>query len=143
MVMTPVGARCRTCANVRPMAMYEVKPELLLRGLLAGVVSALIGAAIFLFFLRAFIFFTSFFYGFIVAQAIEYASNRKRGPTMQILGVACVLLGAFGALFLGGFLMGGGSPATAMLAVMSVFRGDLLFFLFVAIASVIVWNRLS
>src|SRR5690349_7239594 len=61
MVMTPVGARCRTCANVRPMAMYEVKPELLLRGLLAGVVSALIGAAIFLFFLRAFIFFTSFF----------------------------------------------------------------------------------
>lgn len=142
MIMTPVGARCRDCAGIRPMAMYAVKPQDLLRGAAAGLASAVAAAFLFLLVLRSFIFFTSFIYGFIVSQAIEYASNRRRGPTMQITGVVCVIAGAFLALFLGGLLFGGGAAAGLVLMA-RVFAGDFFFFIFIIVASAIVWSRLS
>ena len=143
MIITPVGARCRTCAGVRPLAMYEIKPAYLLRGIGAGLLSAVVSAFIFLIYLRPFIFFTSFLYGFIIAQAIEYATNRRRGPTIQIIGVTSVLIGAFAALFLAGWLRGGNQVVTGLAFVLAPFRGDIFFFIFLIFASVVVWNRLS
>lgn len=96
LVHTPVGARCRECANVRRLPVYNVSGGLLLRaaGSAAGAGIA-IGVAWAFFNLV-----TYFFYGAIAGLAIGYvtgeivsvSTNRRAGPPLQAAAVGGVAL---------------------------------------------------
>jgi hypothetical protein len=94
LVQTPVGSRCRTCANLRKPPMYEVGPVTYLRaygsavlfGLLFGIAWALLLPAVGRF--GFLIFFLAIGLGYVAAGVVERATNRKRGPAIQ--GAAAV-----------------------------------------------------
>lgn len=96
MVQTPVGARCRECANVRRIPTYNTPPRTLARAAGAALSGAVaIGIAWWYFDLI-----TGFFFGVIAGVAIGYAlgelvsvaTNRRAGPPLQAIAVAGVLL---------------------------------------------------
>ena len=92
---TPVGARCRECANIRRLPQYEISASYLLRALGAAlVVGAVVGG------LWALIpFRTSFFFGLLVGAGLGYAvgesvsmaTNRKRGTPLQVIAAGGVV----------------------------------------------------
>ena len=100
LVHTPVGARCRDCAQLRKLPQYQISPSFLLRatGAAVGVgvvVGGLWGVLI--------PFGTSFFFGLLVGlgigyavgEAVSWASNRKVGTQLQVvagLGVVVAYL---------------------------------------------------
>lgn len=97
LVHTPVGARCRDCANVRRLPTYYIPAIHVLRGLGAAlVVGALLGLLWRYLFPFGFGFFFGFFValglGYAVAESVSLATNRKRGPPLQVVAAAGVLV---------------------------------------------------
>jgi hypothetical protein len=99
MVQTPVGARCRACANLRKPVLYSVTPTLLLRALGAAAALA-VGVGVAWGYLAPnaqnvfglFIFFPAAGFGWLVAEVIGRAANRRRAPSLRGIAVAaCVL----------------------------------------------------
>ncbi len=100
MIQTPVGARCRSCANLRRPAMYTVSAAMVARGAGAGIATSFVVG--FLWALLAphaasllgfFIFFAAAGYGWLAAEAIGRATNRRRGTALRVVVVAsCVLV---------------------------------------------------
>lgn len=94
---TPVGARCRQCANIRRLPTYSISPAFLLRGL-GGALGA--GAAIGAGWGFLLPFGPAFFFGLLlglgvgygVGEAVSAATNRKAGPPLQALAVLGVLV---------------------------------------------------
>ncbi len=96
LVYTPVGTRCRECANVRKLPQYNISALFLLRALAAGVVAgAVLGVA------WAFLFgFAGGFFslmaglavGYCVGEAISVATNRKVGVPLQAIAVVGVVV---------------------------------------------------
>jgi hypothetical protein len=95
LIQTPVGARCRECANVSRLPTFNVTPAYFARGMTAAIVS---GAAIGAFwafitdgtsFGGFFIFFIGLGIGWAISEAVSLATNRKRGLGLQI----CAVLG--------------------------------------------------
>ncbi len=102
MVQTPVGARCKACANLRRPPMYEISGAVLARALaialiagpMFGILWGLIlpvgfGFGIFGLFL-GFLLGTPLGYGF--ADLLGRVTNHKRGPVMQSIAVGGVAL---------------------------------------------------
>ena len=95
LVQTPVGARCRECANLSRIPTFNVTPEYFARGMMAALASgAATGAAwAFLFggarlgFLFAIL--VGLAIGWAVSEAIGRATNYKRGLGLQV----CAILG--------------------------------------------------
>jgi len=99
MIMTPGGQRCRECANLKPPPDYDVGTLMKLRaagvaavvGLVGGVLWDLVTAVLppvvgfFIFLLAA-------GFGYLMAELISRATNRKRGYSLQ-------LIAGFGILF--------------------------------------------
>lgn len=96
LVYTPVGTRCRECANVRRIPTYNMSVDTFARaagGALAG--GAVIGLA-----WGVFNPLTYFFFGVIVGLAVGYGvgeivslfTNRKAGPPLQAIAVAGVAI---------------------------------------------------
>jgi len=100
LVQTPVGARCRECARVRRLPTYHISATFLLRGLGAALVA---GAVLGLLWRLLFPFGFGFFFGFFVALGLGYAvgesvslaTNRKRGPPLQVIAAAGVVVAYF------------------------------------------------
>jgi hypothetical protein len=96
LVHTPVGARCRECANVRRIPTYNTAPDVLVRAA-AGAVSG--GLAIGLVW-GIFDPLTGFFFGILMGLAVGYgigeivslATNRRAGPPLQAMAVGGVAL---------------------------------------------------
>jgi hypothetical protein len=93
--MTPVGARCRDCARLRRLPVFEVKPIHYLRGLAAGIAVAAVGAMVLASIPRL-----GFFgllllagLGYVVGEATTAAANRKRGTGLAIAAAAAIPLG--------------------------------------------------
>ena len=98
LVQTPVGARCRDCANVRRIPTLDVSPVLYLRAQAAAIIS---GLAVGWFWAyvsgpRGGLGFLTFFIGlgigWAISEAISLATNRKRGVALQFCAVAGVLI---------------------------------------------------
>lgn len=96
MVQTPVGARCRECANVRRLPVYHVSGATMGRAIGSAAGAGLvIGIAWWLFNPL-----TCFFYGAIAGLAFGYAigelvslgTNGKAGPPLQAVAVGGVAL---------------------------------------------------
>jgi hypothetical protein len=96
MVYTPVGARCRECAQVRRLPTYNMSGSTFARAA-AGALGAgvVLGIAWWLFNPL-----TYFFFGVIVGLAVGYgvgelvsvATNRKAGPPLQAIAVGGVFV---------------------------------------------------
>lgn len=98
LVQTPVGARCRDCANIARLPTMNVTPAFFARGMgaaivagaLVGVVWAILtgGLGVGLIFSMA----IGLGVGWAVSEAISKATNYKRGLGLQICGVLGVAL---------------------------------------------------
>lgn len=112
MVQTPVGARCKQCANLRRPPMYEISGPILARalaitlvagpmfGILWGLVlPAGIGFGILSLFL-GFLLGTPLGYGY--ADLLDRVTNRKRGPVLQVIAVGGFALAWFMHALVGG-----------------------------------------
>ncbi len=93
---TPVGVRCRECANIRRLPQYEISLAYLLRGLGAALG---VGAAVGVFWGLLLPYSPSFFFGlfigfglgYAVGEGVSLATNRKSGPPLQALAAVGVV----------------------------------------------------
>src|SRR5581483_9869534 len=95
LVQTPVGARCRDCAQLRRLPTFQVGKGHLLRGagaaagsgIAAGIVWSMlpVGFGLFSFLLAAGV-------GYVVGEATSRAANRRRGSSLKMVAVAGVVL---------------------------------------------------
>ena len=106
LVYTPVGARCRECANVRRIPTYNVQPATFGRALAGGLVAGVfIGIAWGIFNPITYFFFgviVGLVVGYGVGEGVSIATNRKAGPPLQAVaigGVAIAYLVRLGFLF--------------------------------------------
>ena len=101
LVETPVGARCRECANVRRLPTYSITPVQYLRAVAAGVgIAVAVGVAWawlriavdipFFGFMTALLLAAGAAY--VIAEVVSRVINRKRGTPLQIIAGACFVL---------------------------------------------------
>jgi len=97
MVHTPVGARCRECANVRRIPTYNISGAVLGRAagssLGAGVA---VGVAWWLFNpLTCFFFYgvlTGLAFGYAIGELVSLGTGRRAGPPLQAMAAGGVVL---------------------------------------------------
>ncbi len=95
-VFTDVGARCPSCAPVRKLPQFEVGPiyaaraaaAALAAGATLGVVWGVLLPASFGFFILL----LAAGIGYLIAEAVGAATNRKSGPVLQVVAAAGVLV---------------------------------------------------
>jgi hypothetical protein len=99
LVYTPVGVRCRDCGQVRRIPTYQVSRVYLLRGIGAAVaMGAAIGGLWALLLPQAtrtygfYVLFLALGIGYAIGESVSWATNRKRGPTLQGIAAAGVIL---------------------------------------------------
>lgn len=93
---SPVGVRCRECANIRRLPMYQISATYLLRGAGAALVAGAVVGGLWGLLLP---FGVSFFFGLILGLGVGYgvggavsaAVNRKVGPPLQVLAAIGVV----------------------------------------------------
>src|SRR5512137_2547910 len=101
LVETPVGTRCRKCANVRRLPTYSITPVQYFRAVAAGVgIAIAVGIAWawlriavdipFLGFMTALLLAAGAAY--VIAEVVSRVINRKRGTPLQIIAGACFVL---------------------------------------------------
>ena len=138
MIMSPVGARCPTCAQVKRFALL-LKPVEVARAIGYGVATAAIGTLIittvpFLGLIGMAIL------GFAVGEAVSIGGNKKRVPALAIIAVASLFVGYLlaleGRLLLSGLPL---SPQVLMLPLLSLASGLTLVGL--AIGALLAWMR--
>ena len=95
LVQTPVGARCASCARLRPHPLYEVHPRHYLRAAAVGLGVALAGGLV-VPFIPFFTLFAILFLGWLTGEAVSVAANRKRGRGLALVAAAATVLGALG-----------------------------------------------
>jgi hypothetical protein len=134
MVQTPVGARCRDCARMRRLPMYSLGPAHTARvvgaalgiGVAVGLAWGRLIPALGL--LGFFLIFIGMFAGYGMANVMDWAGGRKRGPVVQWSAVGGIVVA-----YLVRNLALVGSP---------IIINDIWGLIFVAVASVTAWNRL-
>jgi len=96
LVYTPVGTRCRECANLRKLPQYNISPGHLLRAVGAALVAGALLGAIWAFLLGfsvgLFSLLAGLGVGYCVGEAVSVAANRKVGTPLQAIAVAGVIL---------------------------------------------------
>ncbi len=99
LVYTPVGVRCRDCAQVRRIPTYNVSLAYLIRGIGAAVaMGAAIGGLWALLLPQAtraygfYVLFLALGIGYAIGESVSWATNRKRGPTLQGIAAAGAIL---------------------------------------------------
>ena len=120
MIQTPVGARCRSCAGLRRLPTFDVRPFDLLRGFVGGVAAAAVGALALAYVTNVpgvgfFGFMLMALLGYVVGEATSASARRKRGRWLGWAAVVAVPLGlTLGRV--GFFIVLGGYPAGVALA---------------------------
>lgn len=97
LVHTPVGARCKQCANVRRSPVYEVGTLYYLKASGAGLGMALAGGVVWAL-LRGIPFasiITSILVGVAIGEGISRVANRKRGVGLQVIAAVSVITSSF------------------------------------------------
>jgi hypothetical protein len=99
MVSTPVGMRCRECAQLRRLPQFDVGPNLLLRAVPAGLATSTLT-----WFIVAYIPFFRFFLGILVGAAVgevmSRLARRRSNVVLEACGVLVIVVGFFAALAL-------------------------------------------
>jgi len=98
MISTPVGMRCRTCANLRRPPMYELSGRYRWQAVAASMVISVVGTLVFNLLLgivgRSILLAGVLFLatGIGVAELLSLATNRKRGPALQPLAIVVTVI---------------------------------------------------
>ena len=101
LVETPVGARCRACANVRRLPTYSIKPVQYVKAVAAGLAIAIVvGVAWAWLRIALQIPFFGLMTALVLAAGAAYAIaevvsrviNQKRGVPLQVIASACFVL---------------------------------------------------
>lgn len=96
LVHTPVGARCRECAQVRRIPTYNMSNTTFLRAGGAALGAGIgIGAAWAFFNLVTYVFYgvlAGLAIGYAIGELVSLATNRKAGPPLQAIAVGGVVL---------------------------------------------------
>lgn len=91
-IQTPVGARCRECAQLRRLPQFDIRPAILARSLPAGLGVSLLG-----WFLLSYVpylrFFLAILLGVAVGGTIARLSKRRSGLVLEVGAVAVVAIG--------------------------------------------------
>lgn len=95
-VFTDVGARCPACAPARKLPQFEIGPLYLLRGAAAALVAGAGLGAVWGALLPSSLFFFAILLvgalvGYLIAEAVSAATNRKSGTPLQIVAVGGVM----------------------------------------------------
>ena len=96
LVYTPVGVRCRDCARLRRLPVYEVNVRYYLRAAGGGVGAGIaLGVAWGLMpFFGYFAILVAIVVGGLIGEAVSWAVNRKRGRGLQVVA-ACAVVAAY------------------------------------------------
>jgi len=144
LVHTPVGLRCRQCANIKRLPIYDVAPGRLLLAAAAGLAVGVIGGAVFFAVVGAFALWLSPFFGLAIGEVVSVAANRKRGPSLQVVTVAAIVVGAilgkYGPTLLL-FSARTGGVGLPLAAVVDAVGRDIWLMLFVVVAAVVGLSR--
>ena len=145
MVQTPVGAKCRACAQVRRLPMFELGPidYLKVSGIALGAaigcgvaLTLMLGMVPFLGILRLLLMAGL---GYVVSEAILKFS-RKRGNVVGIIAALAAVIGVIvGPAAL--FIVGGGNPVLALVVAASLAFRDLWSILSLAVAAAVAYSR--
>ncbi len=94
LVQTPVGSRCRKCANIRKLPVFDVPKTFYIRALAAGLVSAGILGAIWHYIPSGgwFLFLIAAGVGYGIGEIISLSVNRKRGRLLQAIAAVSVIV---------------------------------------------------
>jgi hypothetical protein len=99
LVHTPVGARCRECANVRRLPAYNLGADTYVRGVVASlVIGTAAGLGWWFFYSLTFalgwisLIAVGLGLGYVVGEGVAFATNRRAGPPLQIIAVCGVIL---------------------------------------------------
>ena len=91
-VQTPVGARCRDCAQLRRLPQFDVSIWLLARSSAGGLAASAIGWYVvgFIPYLR---FFLAIFVGAAVGQVMSVLARQRSNRPLEVAAVVCVIAG--------------------------------------------------
>ena len=95
MVHTPVGARCRDCAQVRRLPTFQVSKGLMARAIAVGLALGVVGGIVvgFLILLGGFLgLFALVGLGYLVGEGVSVAVNRKRGRELKYIVVGALIV---------------------------------------------------
>ncbi len=137
LVHSPVGVRCRECAQVRRIPTYNMSSTTFVRaGAAAIAAGAGIGGAWAFFNVISYIFYgviAGLAIGYAIGELVSLATNRKAGPPLQVIAVSGVVVAY---LVRTGLLLGVGSWGLHDL------RSDLFGLIVAALAGFIAAGRL-
>jgi hypothetical protein len=139
MVMTPVGARCPSCAQVKRFATL-LKPAEIARVIAYGVGAAALGTVVLTYIpFLGLIGFAAL--GFGVGEVVSLGANRKRVPILAPIAVACLFVGYWLGLVVLGLTSGATfGPLLLLAPVLGLFRGGLVI-IGLLIGALLAWMR--
>jgi hypothetical protein len=91
-IQTPVGGRCRTCANLRRLPQYDVDLPLFLRSALAGLAVSIVAWWL-LAYVPSLRFFFSIFAGLAIGEVMSRLARRRSNLVLEAAAVSVVILG--------------------------------------------------
>jgi hypothetical protein len=150
MIQTPVGSRCRDCAQLRRLPMFVLRPLDYLKAIGAAL-GAGIGAAIVLTLIQALVPGAGFLrlflmagFGYVVGEAVNRATGNKSGNVLGVIAALGIPIGLIGAQA-GFFMVSGVPPLLALEAATAVFLREsfrqLWAILGLAVAAFIAFSR--
>lgn len=144
LVQTPVGARCRECAQLRRLPTFNLSPGLFLRAVGIGIVAALVvgvvwGSLPFSGFLGLFLGAGA---GFLIGEAVSRGANRRRSVYLKVVAALCVAL-AYAVSEVGGLLVMSGSPGLIVPLLIRTFVVSPMAWLIVALGAFIATTRID
>jgi hypothetical protein len=141
MVMSPVGARCPTCAQVKRFQLM-LKPAELARAIGYGVGVGALGTIV-----LGYIPFLGLLgyaaLGFGVGHVVSVGANRKRAPVLAPIAVACLLVGYFLGICILALVNGASPGAVPLLLVATVLQlvRNPLMLVGLGIGALLAWMR--
>lgn len=144
LVQTPVGARCRECAQLRRLPIFNLTPALFLRALGVGTLVAVIIGALWsalpqLGFISVFL---GAIAGFLIGSAVSRAANRRRSVYLKVVAALCFVL-AYVVSEVGGILVVTGSPGLIWPALTLPFIRSVMPWLIVGVGMFIATTRID
>ena len=99
MAHSPVGVRCPQCSKPAPMPQYDVQNRLFFRALGVAILMGLLGGFILGFivgplFGQLLTLISMAGWAYLLAQAVSFSANKKRGPKLTIVASTGILISA-------------------------------------------------
>jgi len=106
MVQTPVGMRCRDCAQLKQLPQFDVDAALLARAAAGGLAASTV-AWLLITYVSYLSFFAAILVGFAVAAAMSPLAKRRTSRPLEVSAISCVICGYIIAHYARFVLLGG------------------------------------